>query len=153
MLSRFETQPADRTGAPLSGALLSLAGVEKIQRRAPPSQFASVTPEPAGDTTNVHALYFGEVREQRHSATSHRYTIQARQEETDIRPEDRVQRQTMPLLRRILHRKYLIEFADQSVHIGCPLGTNSTVILSVLLTSSPSRPIGRSSLQVARFCN
>jgi hypothetical protein len=66
---------------------------------------------------NIHALYLGEVGEERHAVASHRGTIQARHEEPDIGREDRLQRQAMPLLRRILRREYSIELADQSAHI------------------------------------
>jgi len=48
-------------------------------------------PATAGGITDVHPLYLGKVRKQRHSAAAHRYAVRARQKEPDVRLEDRIQ--------------------------------------------------------------
>jgi len=73
----------------------------------------------ARDIAHVHSLYFGEVREQCHSATPRRGAVQARQEEPHTGLEDCLQSQTMPLFRRVFRREGLIEFRNQAAHIVC----------------------------------
>ena len=50
---------------------------------------------------HVHPLEFRKIGEQRHAAAADRFAVQTRDEEPDMRLEDRVQRKAMPLLRLV----------------------------------------------------
>jgi hypothetical protein len=74
-------------------------------------------PATAGDIANVHAFYLGEVCEECHPATPHRYTVQACQEEAYTGGEDCIQCQTVALLGRVFRRQDAVELTDQRAHI------------------------------------
>ena len=68
---------------------------------------------PALGLAHIHALHFGEIIKQGHSTAANGRGVQPRQEEANVRLEERLQRQPVPLLRQVFGREHLIEFADQ----------------------------------------
>jgi len=52
--------------------------------------------------THVHALHLGEISKQRNTSAPHRAAITVRDEELDVGLEDRIERQPVPLLGRVL---------------------------------------------------